>query len=117
MSNPSKTLLLLIVFTNAFIPLIFSVSIFDCKIIVTNTSQNKTLTPNLPHTHEEKYLSYCLMKLGHKHGDFIVFDWDRDHSRCANKICEWHINEDVLSLLIKNILVLQFRWPIGNYVL
>ncbi|KAI3459602.1 hypothetical protein Pfo_016265 [Paulownia fortunei] len=131
-SHPSKPFLLLILL-NAFTPLVFSLSLFDCKIVFINSSPNQTLTASCQSNGDDvgtytitparsaSFLSHvlvkqrtvasCSMTMGNLHGSFDVFDWDRDRLRCANKVCVWQINEDGLSLLINNGYVLQFHWP------
>ncbi|KAK4388050.1 hypothetical protein Sango_2411600 [Sesamum angolense] len=110
------------------------VTLIDGKIVLVNTSTKQTLSAHCKSNGEDvgtftiapggsaSFLSHilveqrtvasCSMTLGNLHGDFDVFDWDRDKGRYADRICLWQISEDGLSLLINNEQYeLQFRWP------
>ncbi|KAK4421686.1 hypothetical protein Salat_2119200 [Sesamum alatum] len=135
-SHPIIETSLLLILLNGFIttPFVYSLTLFDCKIFLVNTSTKQTLSAHCQSTGEDvgkftiapkgsasflshvlvkrKTVASCSMTLGNLHGDFNVFDWDRDKGRCADNICMWQISEDGLSLLINNEqYVLQFRWP------
>ncbi|KAL0366781.1 UNVERIFIED_CONTAM: hypothetical protein Sradi_3568200 [Sesamum radiatum] len=132
----TTSLLLLILLNAIFIttPFVSSVSLIDGKIILVNMSTKQTLSAHCKSNGEDvgtftiasagsaSFLSHilvkqrtvasCSMTLGNLHGDFDVFDWDRDKSMCFQRICMWRISEDGLSLLINNEhYELQFRWP------
>ncbi|KAK4421684.1 hypothetical protein Salat_2119000 [Sesamum alatum] len=130
-----KTSALLLILLNLFITTAFvsSLTLFDWKIYLDNTSTKQTLSAHCQSTGEDvgkftinptgsvsflshvlvkqKTVASCSMTLGNLHGDFNVFDWDRDKGRCPDKTCLWRINEDGLSMLVNNEYVLQFRWP------
>lgn len=53
----------------------------------------------------------CDMVLGTLRGNFDIFEYDRDLSRCAEKSCSWLINEGGFSLKIGNAFYFQFGWP------
>lgn len=110
----------------------FSLTLFDCKIVLINTS-NRTLkaacdsngarvgsfiippfrnTDFLSHVLvRETTLATCSMTLGTLHGTFDVFHWNRDKNRCQNKLCIWQVNESGLSLRLHTFFKLQFEWP------
>lgn len=109
------------------------ITLFDATIYLTNKSNKTTLTAGcqsnggdvgnftiLPHLMTVSFASHvivkkrsfasCSMRLGNLHGNFLVFDWDRDKNRCADKKCSWLVAESGLSLYINNSYQPQFNW-------
>ncbi|PIN15538.1 hypothetical protein CDL12_11820 [Handroanthus impetiginosus] len=114
-SHPFKTFLFLILLINVFIPFVYSVTLIDYRVILTNTSPKQTLTAQcesngasvgaytLVPTHRASFESHVL------HRNFTMFNCDRDRARCNNDLCDWRINENGLYLLDYNY-VFQFPW-------
>ncbi|KAI3469916.1 hypothetical protein Pfo_026579 [Paulownia fortunei] len=132
----SKNLLLFFFLLNAFIPFVFSLTLYDWQILITNDSKNQTLTTHCytngddigtralrpsgkqafqcPVLVKKRTLASCDMTLGKLRQHVDLFDSDRDIGMCADKTCIWKVNEIGFYLNIFGRFVLIDQWPING---